>query len=784
MKRILSIAISMLLISNIFGVALLADAAEETCYQDAAVGLNPPVTNDFDIGLDAENGSLWGATEVALLSQRFEKRRYETDEQITVRMELMASLTGIDTTYESYGFTVTGEVSNTVDADTGCEIFNLVLAYDGVTEEPYFMFGVVTEEGLTVYAEVFGYLSEYGLFISESSYDAAEEASYYYNVELGLWTMEEYNERLQQEYSKEGTESIDHTLSVEPMSGSEISPLAVIISPAYTTVSGNLGWIDDDGVWHPMQYNRVEVWDSLKSVKLGTVYTDDDGHYSFTFFQKDASCNIYVKIYPGGENSIVKTGYGAYYVYPSGTSLVAPGSGVSIDWEIDMTSDLGRAFQISQAINVATKYVKQMNGEYIAPVTVKYPHIEDISSCFYSSVEDTLYIRSCSPLSGCPESYASWDVLMHEYGHHVQAEFGISSNPGGVHGFEDNLAVTNSSKDIGIRLAWGEAYASVFGGMAQAYYASTLQNIATVGDAAYISYNSASLNYETTTKRIGEACEASIIGVLWDLFDTATESHDNISFSHSTYWDMITNCDSESLSDFCNYFNENYSMSKRLALGKLLSYYKMSASNLTVRTVGATQTFAWTANGTSTSLQNNRFDIVILDGNKNEILCIEDITATSYKLSTAEFNTVLNSAGTTYYVVVIAYQTSSPATGGYYSEALSVTKTHTHLYGNYVYNNSSTHIRNCLCGAAETEAHYVRESDIVDGRYATCLGCNTLLDLTEDIAQVTSSTISHITLNGSYVLPNGIVVLADEDVEAYMNGTLQFYNSNDVPSVE
>jgi hypothetical protein len=526
------------------------------------------------------------------------------------------------------------------------------------------------------------------------------------------------------------------------------------------------------------------VWDSLKSVKLGTVYTDDDGHYSFTFFQKDASCNIYVKIYPGGENSIVKTGNGGDYVYPSGTSLVAPGSSVTIGWEIDMTSDLGRAFQISQAINVATKYVKQMNGAYIAPVTVKYPHVESSSSCFYRSSENTLYILGTSPKSGCPESYASWDVLMHEYGHHVQAEFGITNSPGGSHSLEENLADKRESKDKGIRLAWGEAYASVFGGMAQAYYASTLQNIATVGDAAYISYNSASLNYETTTRRIGEACEASIIGVLWDLYDTAAESHDTVSFSHSSYWEMITNCDSESLSDFCNYFNANYSLGKRLALGELLSYYKMSASDLSVSTVGATQTFAWTANGTSTSLQNNRFDIVILDGNKNEILCIEDITATSYKLSTAEFNTVLNSAGTTYYVVVIAYQTSSPATGGYYSEALSVTKTHTHLYGNYVYNNSSTHIRNCLCGAAETEAHYVRESDIVDGRYATCLGCNTLLDLTEDMAQVTSSTISHITLNGSYVLPNGIVVLVDEDVEAYMNGTLQFYNSNDVPSVE
>lgn len=101
-----------------------------------------------------------------------------------------------------------------------------------------------------------------------------------------------------------------------------------------------------------------------------------------------------------------------------------------------------------------------------------------------------------------------------------------------------------------------------------------------------------------------------------------------------------------------------------------------------------------------------------------------------------------------------------------------------------MYNNNGIHIRSCLCGASETEAHYIREYDIVDDRYATCLGCNTLLDLTEDMAQVTFSVISQVTVNGSYILANGIVVLVDEDVEAYMNGTLQFYNSNDVPSVE
>lgn len=259
MKRIISIIISALLISNIFGSALMASAAEAICGHESAVGLNTLDIDDFDMEADTEKENFEGIIEGALLFQSFEKRHYEANEQIPIRLELMASLAGIDTTYESNGFTIIGDVSNNMDADTGCQIYNLILAYDGVTKEPHFTFGVVTEEGLTVYAEVFGYLSDYGLFISESSYDAAKEASYFYNVELGLWTMDEYNERLQQEYSKEGTESTDHTLPAEPMSGSETSPLAAIISPTFTTVSGNLGWVDDDSVWHPMQYNRVEV---------------------------------------------------------------------------------------------------------------------------------------------------------------------------------------------------------------------------------------------------------------------------------------------------------------------------------------------------------------------------------------------------------------------------------------------------------------------------------------------------------------------------------------------
>ena len=46
----------------------------------------------------------------------------------------------------------------------------------------------------------------------------------------------------------------------------------------------------------------------------------------------------------------------------------------------------------------------------------------------------------------------------------------------------------------------------------------------------------------------------------------------------------------------------------------------------------------------------------------------------------------------------------------------------------------------------------------------------------------------HLTMprsaNGSYVLPNGIIVFVDEDVEAYFAGTLVFYEGENVPVTE
>lgn len=109
---------------------------------------------------------------------------------------------------------------------------------------------------------------------------------------------------------------------------------------------------------------------------------------------------------------------------------------------------------------------------------------------------------------------------------------------------------------------------------------------------------------------------------------------------------------------------------------------------------------------------------------------------------------------------------------------------HTHSYSPYLYYNNREHKKNCSCGLYMTEAHYIRQSDIVDNRYVKCLGCRAQLDLFNDYASSVMSNIAQVSINGSYILPSGIVVLVDEDIQAYIDGTLVFYHPDNIPSTQ
>ena len=99
---------------------------------------------------------------------------------------------------------------------------------------------------------------------------------------------------------------------------------------------------------------------------------------------------------------------------------------------------------------------------------------------------------------------------------------------------------------------------------------------------------------------------------------------------------------------------------------------------------------------------------------------------------------------------------------------------HIHSYtDHYTWQSVGLHKAYCDCDSYKTESHVVAQGGFVgpDG-YGICMLCRgrvfmgNLLSVPEGLAH---------TDNGSYILPNGTIILVEEDVEAYLAGTLEFY---------
>ena len=105
---------------------------------------------------------------------------------------------------------------------------------------------------------------------------------------------------------------------------------------------------------------------------------------------------------------------------------------------------------------------------------------------------------------------------------------------------------------------------------------------------------------------------------------------------------------------------------------------------------------------------------------------------------------------------------------------------HIHSYDTCVYLNQLSHQLFCACGeTGGTGRHYVTGGSGIN-RFVPCAGCGYLLDLRDDVHEGIMS-ITQVSVNGSYIRSDGIVVLVDEDIEAYLAGTLQFYHPADLP---
>ena len=99
---------------------------------------------------------------------------------------------------------------------------------------------------------------------------------------------------------------------------------------------------------------------------------------------------------------------------------------------------------------------------------------------------------------------------------------------------------------------------------------------------------------------------------------------------------------------------------------------------------------------------------------------------------------------------------------------------HLHNPSSWTYYNKSLHRGMCSCGEWIQKAHVINASQVVNFR-TICLECHALLDLRDD-SFIGQMGIGKESANGSYILPNGVIVLVEEDIDAYFAGTLIFYD--------
>lgn len=99
----------------------------------------------------------------------------------------------------------------------------------------------------------------------------------------------------------------------------------------------------------------------------------------------------------------------------------------------------------------------------------------------------------------------------------------------------------------------------------------------------------------------------------------------------------------------------------------------------------------------------------------------------------------------------------------------------THSYTHrYIWQSDTQHGCLCECGDQIMGSHVVKQGAFNGtSEYAICLLCK---------GRVFMGNLNSIisdrphTSNGSYILPNGVIVLVEDDIEAYMNGSLAFFS--------
>lgn len=463
-------------------------------------------------------------------------------------------------------------------------------------------------------------------------------------------------------------------------------------------VDALINWEDLYSVEHPLSYTRVEL---RKRTYIGAEYdfpyfdtsvdsgyTDGNGQITFEYNNVDLLYNkfgYYVRVYAEGINTkVVDNSEKDVYYWDSEIANGLTNGELYYRPVIDMTTDLGKAFQVSQAIIYGSKYAKVLNGgQDISDCTL----VLDDEGAYYSPGSKEIHIdflaNEGSSSVSRPKGYEDWDVILHEYSHHIQNHFGnIDNSPGGQHYINTNNAddrvngtPTANNKIQGINLAWGEGWATYNGQVIQDYFSDELSTIKYACDSEYnasngVKYSLLDYGYNGQDPK-GEANECVVSQILYKLADTRTDSYDKFGYGDMYLWNLVKNNSIKTFSQFNTRLNSATSQNQKHLLGKFYAEYNISPTNIVLtygNFIDALPTFEWTGNGGSRYFSNDTFSLTFKNESNVVLFTQSSIKDTKYTLTKAQWDLVRNSPGDSYSVYVTGTASAYYSTGPYYSE--------------------------------------------------------------------------------------------------------------------
>jgi len=273
-------------------------------------------------------------------------------------------------------------------------------------------------------------------------------------------------------------------------------PTSTVPTNATFTISGTVQYedkiYDDENGFvatalKAIRYADVELVDTATSIVLSAAQTNRNGFYSLGINTAGTVTTVYVRIIssatPTASQQIaVKNLSGNLYSYRSADISLAASS-LTSNMTVSTSNTAGGAFNILDVMTNGFEFVDDLAGVTPLTLTNYWPNI-DPGGTFYCKElcpQGTGIYVLYYPLGNDSDEYDD-DVLYHEFGHFIAAQYSKDDSPGGAHSF--------SSNDLDMRLSWSEGWGDFFPGAVKYWLNATnpalLSSSPTTSLSAYV----------------------------------------------------------------------------------------------------------------------------------------------------------------------------------------------------------------------------------------------------------------------------------------------------------